>query len=143
MKKNNIAVRLDIEIGDIVIVNDGHYCVIISNRIMKNGRIKGVPISTNTTGSKLVHNIPLRKKFFDTTDESGAPYKICWYNDGHGKVSSMMTKFFAKDPNNIRINSGRVGHINKIGIKFIRKHARRMVMLDSHILYLGNQLKYV
>lgn len=131
--KNNTETTISLNIGDIVRVKRGHPCVIISNVISKDGRTEGIPLTHNSVGANDVKNLPLPKDFFDECDDNGIPYDFQWEDNGNGKVTSMMCKIFEKDVENLKIDSGRIGHMNEKGISSLKKNIDGKVIWDLFI----------
>ncbi|MCQ2310503.1 MAG: hypothetical protein MJZ64_01980 [Paludibacteraceae bacterium] len=124
---------IDLNIGDIVRVKNGHPCVIINNVVSKDGRIEGVPLTHDSVGKGDIKNIPLQKDFFDEEDENGNRYEFQWEDNGNGRVTSMMCKVFEKDVKNLKIDSGRIGHVNEKGISFLKENINEKVIWDLFI----------
>ena len=77
-------------------LNNPHRIVLMEDETSGKKKVKGVGLTHNSKGGKYIKNMPLKKEYFEETDEHGHKYDFQWHDLGNGRVTSMMKTGFEK-----------------------------------------------
>lgn len=76
--------------------NNPHRVVLMEDGAPGKETIRGIGLTHDSHGGVYIQNMPLKKIYFEETDEQGHRYEFQWENQGNGRITSMMKTGFDK-----------------------------------------------